>query len=77
MKRILNDYYELTVIPAIVLGCATALLNSAFLWMANGIAHLPTIGDAFGAFILFLVCMTGEDLWNAWKRLSAALDRVG
>lgn len=77
MKRILNAWYELTVIPAIVLGCATALLNSAFNWLANGICAPTSIGEAFGGFIFFLVIMTGEDLWNGLKRLSAALDRVG
>jgi hypothetical protein len=69
MKRILNAYYELTVIPAIVLGCATALLHPIFNYMAIGASNLPTIGEAIGVTILFLVPMTIEHVWDALHRV--------
>ena len=68
MKRILNAYYELTVIPAIVLGCLTALLHPLFnTFMLLGTPELPTIGSAIGAFLLFLVPMTIEHIWDAYR----------
>ena len=67
MKRILNAYYELTVIPAIVLGCLTALIHPLFNYVAAGASNLPTIGEAIGATILFLVPMTVEHVWDAYR----------
>ena len=69
MKRILNAYYELTVRPAIVLGCATALIHPLFNYAAIGVSNLPTIGEAIGVTILFLVPMTIEHVWDALHRV--------
>jgi hypothetical protein len=64
MERILNDYYELTVIPAIVLGCVTALIHPMFNYMVVGVSNFPSIGEAIGVTILFLVPMTVEHGWE-------------
>lgn len=58
MKKILNAYYELTVIPAIVLTCLTNLG-----WIAIGRALSQS--DTFYTFLFFLVIMTAEDLFRA------------
>jgi hypothetical protein len=73
MKRILNAWYELTVIPAIVLGCLTALGWSLLNWLQYGILS-ATLGDAATAFLLFLAVMTAEDIYKATK---LALQRAG
>jgi len=57
----LPSYYELTVIPAIVLGCIANLGWYAFNFAFTGVAFV-THNEFFFAFVFFLVLMTLEDL---------------
>jgi len=61
-------YYEVTVIPAIVLGCATALIHPIFNSISIGVSSIPTISEAVCAFLFFLVCMSVENVWDACRR---------
>lgn len=58
MKKIINSYYELTVIPSIVLGAITNLG-----WYILGRDITPS--DTIFAFGFFLVLMTVEDIAKA------------
>ena len=73
MKKLLKSYYELTVIPAIVLGCITSLGWYVIHLMQVGFAYV-TPDEVIFAFLFFLGVMTIEDIFKAWI---AALDRVG
>ena len=59
------SYYELTVIPAIVLGCLTNLGWYAIHFATEGIAYV-TAGEFVFAFLFFIVLMTLEDLVKAF-----------
>ena len=59
------SYYELTVIPAIVLGCLTNLGWYAIHLATEGIAYV-TAGEFVFAFLFFIVLMTLEDLVKAF-----------
>ena len=71
----LNAWYELTVIPAIVLGCLTALGQSAFDLVVNGMFQC-SISQAVFAFLFFLVVMTAEDIWKLAKDCWNALNEL-
>ena len=73
MKRVLNAWYELTVIPAIVLGCLTALGWYFINWLQHGVPY-TTVGDAIGAFLFFLMVMTVEDIYKATKTTLQRVD---
>jgi hypothetical protein len=57
----LSSYYELTIIPGIVLGCLTNLGWYAIHFATEGIAYV-TAGEFVFAFLFFIVLMTLEDL---------------
>ncbi len=59
------SYYELTVIPTIVLGCLTNLGWYAIRFATEGLAYI-TVGEFVFAFLFFLVMMTFEDLVKAF-----------
>ena len=67
MKKLLKSYYELTVIPAIVLGCLTSLGWYGINWFQTGFAYV-TPGETIFAFLFFLGVMTIEDLWKYFIR---------
>lgn len=73
VKKLLKSYYELTVIPSIVLGCLTSLGWYGINWLQTGFAYV-TSGEIAFAFFFFLGVMTAEDIFKAWI---TALDRVG
>ncbi len=67
MKQILNAYYELTVIPAIVMGCLTNIGWYGIHFAMEGVAYITT-GEFIFAFVFFLSLMTLEDLWVAFVK---------
>jgi hypothetical protein len=66
MKNLLKKYYELTVIPSIVLGCITTLGWYGFHWANEGIVYV-TSGEVIFAFLFFLILMTIEDVFKIVK----------
>lgn len=73
MKKLLKSYYELTVIPSIVLGCLTSLGWYVINYIQTGYAY-ATSGEVIGAFLFFLAVMTVEDIY---KGIVSTLHRVG
>jgi len=71
MKKLLNAYYELTVIPSIVLGCITTLGWYGIHYLQCGFAY-ATPTEAVFAFLFFLGIMTAEDVWKWFRNLSNA-----
>ncbi len=65
IKELFSSYYELTVIPAIVLGCLTNIGWYAIHFASEGFGYI-TAGEFTFAFIFFLVMMTLEDLVKAF-----------
>ena len=59
----LPSYYELTVIPSIVLGCMTTLGWYVIHYLQCGFAY-ATPGEAIFAFLFFLGIMTVEDVYK-------------
>ncbi len=57
----LPSYYELTIIPSIVLGCLTNLGWYGIHFATLGIVYVTPIEFVF-AFLLFIIPMTIEDL---------------
>ena len=64
MKKLLKSYYELTIIPAIVLGCLTTLGWYAINYLQTGFAYV-TPNELIFAFLFFLGVMTVEDIFKA------------
>lgn len=60
----LPTYYEITVIPAIVLSCLACILGDSWSFV-NTSMFTYTVGDAIGIFIFFLSIMTIEDIYKA------------
>ena len=75
MKELLNAWYEITVIPAIVLACMTGLGQGAINYLQYGFYEC-SIGLTVFAFFMFLVLMTIEDCWKLLKDLVTALDEL-
>ncbi len=72
MKRILNAYYELTIIPAIVLGCLTSLLHYVMTYFQTGMPY-TSVGDTLIAFIFFLIVMTAENVWDRFMNVAGGV----
>ena len=66
MKRLLNAYYERTVIPAIILTCLSGLLLDGASFATSEILSV-TFSDVIGIFILFLSVMSVEDVYALYK----------
>lgn len=60
MKEILNNWYENTIIPSIVLGCITTIICYIVNWVVVGM-DCATIGQFVFAFIFFLIVITIDD----------------
>ena len=76
MKKLLKAYYELTIIPSIVLGCMTALGWYGIHWLAEGVPYV-TPGETIFAFLFFLSLMTIEDVWKWLKQRHLPHTAVG
>jgi uncharacterized membrane protein HdeD (DUF308 family) len=66
MKKLLNCYYEYTVIPAILLMCVFGIICGVaplFLFSAPAL----TLGNLLGVLLLFLGVMTVEDVFTFRK----------
>ena len=69
MKQILATYYELDVIPSLVLACLCGLG-----WFAGeGDVSLTRVAVAF---FFFLGVMTVESIWNVFKDMVNVLDKL-
>ena len=66
MIKLLKAYYKSTVIPSIILGCATILGWCILRWLAFGMVFI-TPGEIIFTFLLFLGVMTVEDLWKYFR----------
>jgi hypothetical protein len=69
MKQILATYYELDVIPSLVLACLCGL----GWFVGEGDVSLTRVA---GAFLFFLVVMTIESVWNTLKEIVDVLDKL-
>ena len=72
-KRLLNAYYENTIIPAIVLGCITILGEYAMRWFTMGDPCI-TMKEAGFTYLIYFVIVTIQDAWNSFV---SALYRIG
>ena len=69
MKQIVATYYELDVIPSLVLACLCGLG-----WFAGeGDVSLTRVAVAF---LFFLGVMTVESIWNVFKDMVNVLDEL-
>lgn len=66
MKKLLKSYYELTVIPSIVLGCLTTLGWYVINWFQTSLIYVTPTEVVF-AFLFFLSVMTVEDIFKYIK----------
>ena len=66
MKKWIQSYYELTIIPSIVLGCITVLGWYGIHQATEGVAY-ATLGEIIFAFSFFLILMTMEDIFKLVK----------
>ena len=73
LRELTTPYINLTVIPAVFLGCLTTLLTFWFNFAMN-VNDMPTLTTTMFTILFFLVVMTAEDVYKA---VVSALRRVG
>ena len=69
VTELMESYYNLVIVPAIVLGCSTCLMQYLFNYMNTGnlFSTMITIANVFGIIVFYMIIMMIDDFTISLK----------